>query len=150
MFHCKNNCMHCIIAEKTIALVIKCGSARSGGYRHEVTRGGGGAPFCSLRPSIHVNGDIFKFDTKLWEIRVKGIFKMSSNAHCKVCLFIRMTPRVSFIQYPRLYSVLHMSQINVRLTSLRTGDVALCPDNLRPIKLTSSAYFDCLLLSLSK
>lgn len=101
-----------------------------------LTRGytGKKTPFCSLRSSIHVNGDIFKFDIKLWEIRVKWIFKMSSKAHCKVCLFIRMTPRVSFIQYPRLYSVLHMSQINVRLTSLRTGDVALCPDNLRPIK----------------
>lgn len=75
---------------------------------------------------------------------------MSWKAHCKVCLFIRMTPRVSFIQYPRLYSVLHMSQINVRLTSLRIKDVALCPDNLRPIKLTSSAYLHCLLLILSK
>lgn len=28
MFHCTNPCMECIIAEKTIALVIKCGSAR--------------------------------------------------------------------------------------------------------------------------
>lgn len=30
--------MHCIIAEKTIALVIKCGSARLGGHVCEVTR----------------------------------------------------------------------------------------------------------------
>lgn len=57
-----------------------------------------------------------------------------------------MTPCLSFIQYTHLYSVLHMSQINVRWTSLSTGDVALCPDNLRPIKQTSTAYMGCLLL----
>lgn len=32
-----------------------------------------------------------------------------------------------------------MSQINVRWTSLHPGGIALCPDNLRPIKQTSTA-----------
>lgn len=36
-----------------------------------------------------------------------------------------------------------MSQINVGRTLLSTGGVALCPDNLRPIKQTSTAYLEC-------
>lgn len=34
------------------------------------------------------------------------------RAHCKICLF--SYDCLSFIQYTHLYSVLHMSQINVR------------------------------------
>lgn len=51
-------CMHCIIAEKTIALVIKCGSARLRGYLREVTQEKTKLLSVRLRSSILVNGHI--------------------------------------------------------------------------------------------
>lgn len=151
MFQCKkkNSCMHCIIAEKTIALVIntwKCQGERMSRRGH-------------IRKTEHIS---VRYCPPFMSV---GIFLNLDNAPKETCekkpskcpeklivnfAFFRMTPCLSFIQYTHLYSVLHMSQINVRWTSLRTGDVALCPDNLRPIKQTSTADMDCLLLSLFK
>lgn len=51
--------MHCIIAEKTIALGIKCGSARVRRYVGEVTQDNR-THFSLLLSSIHVNGHIFE------------------------------------------------------------------------------------------
>lgn len=104
------------------------------------------AHFCLLLSSIHVSGHIF--ETRK---RSKGnVWNEPSNvskAHCKNLPFFHMTPCLSFVQYTRLYSVLHTSQINVQWTSLSTGDVALCPDNLRPIKQTPTDDTDWLLLT---
>lgn len=103
------------------------------------------AHFCLLLSSIHVSGHIF--ETRK---RSKGnVWNEPSNVSKLIVkfAFFHMTPCLSFIQYTRLYSVLHTSQINVQWTSLSTGDVALCPDNLRSIKQTPTDDTACLLLT---
>lgn len=65
---------------------------------------------CSCPPFMSVG--IF---LNLHDARNKTREKICQNilkAHCKKCLF--SYDSMSFIQYTHLYSVLHMSQINVR------------------------------------
>lgn len=143
----EKSCMHCIIAEKTIALVMnKRGSAGVRGYRGKVPSENLKLISVCYCPPFTSAGIFLKLENALKETCEMNLRNVS-KAHCKNLPFFHMTPCLSFVQYTRLYSVLHTSQINVQWTSLSTGDVALCPDNLRPIKQTPTDDTDWLLLT---
>lgn len=74
--------MHCIIAEKTIALVIKRGSARVRGYLGEVTSEKSELISVCYCPPFMSAGIFLNLGDAL-----KETCEMSQKAHCKICLF---------------------------------------------------------------